>query len=79
MNLNIYLEDSLATSLSSYSKRTGESRNSIIRSAIKEWLSHHDEKKWSKSILKFKGHKKAIAFESLREDLLPPKDESPFE
>lgn len=77
MNVNIYLEDSLAKSLDNSVKKSGQSRNAIIREAIKEWLLHHEVKKWPASILNFKGIANAPTFESYRDDLLPPK-EDPF-
>lgn len=77
MNLNIYLEDALANSLNQCVKETGQSRNALIREAIKEWLTHHLTKKWPNSIMKFKGISGVEPFESHRNDLLPP-DEDPF-
>ena len=38
MNINIYLEDSLADSLNHYVKETGQSRNAIIREAVQEYI-----------------------------------------
>ena len=75
MNINIYLEDLLAKSLNHYVKQSGQTRNAIIREAIKEWLAQHEIKKWPNSILKFKGVREAAAFESYRSDLLPPKED----
>ena len=77
MNVNIYLEDALAKSLNQCVEQMGQSRNAIIREAIKEWIIQHEIKKWPASILKFQGIQNSIAFESYREDLLPP-EEDPF-
>jgi hypothetical protein len=78
MNINIYLEDALAKSLNQCVTQSGQSRNAIIREAIKEWVAQHEVKKWPNSILAFQGIRDSVAFESYRDDLLPPK-ESPFE
>lgn len=77
MNINIYLEDKLAKSLNYYVKETGQSRNAIIREAVKEYITSHQEKKWPDSVLKYKGTKNTKAFESHRDELTPPK-EDPF-
>lgn len=77
MNINIYLEDNLAQSLDKYVKLSGHTRNAVIREAIREWVTHHELKKWSNSILKFQGIPDITPFEAHRKDLLPP-DEDPF-
>lgn len=77
MNINIYIETTLAKELKNASKDTGKTRNAIIREAIKDWIEHHQVKQWPKSILKFKGITGIKSFESSREDLLPP-PEDPF-
>lgn len=77
MNVNIYLEEALAKSLNQCVKQTGQSRNAIIREAVKEWIMHHQITKWPASIVNYKGMPEFPAFESHRNDLLPP-DEDPF-
>jgi hypothetical protein len=75
MNVNVYLEDTLAHQLGRYAKSIHKPRNMIIREAVKEWLAHHEMKKWPKSILNFKGYPDFPAFESLRSDLHPSKED----
>lgn len=77
MNMNIYLEDSLAKSLNQSVKQTGQTRNAIIREAIHEWILHHGVKKWPASVLNYKGISKFEPFEATRNELLPP-DEDPL-
>ncbi len=77
MNINIYLEDSLAKSLNSHVKETGQSRNAIIREAVKDYIISHQVTKWPDSVLKYKGTKNIESFESHRDELTPPK-EDPF-
>lgn len=79
MNINVYIEETLSDQLNFYSKNLHKSRNAIIREAIKEWLDHHQKQlqSWPDSILKFKGISDTLAFESLRDELLPPL-EDPF-
>lgn len=78
MNINIYLEDDLAKSLNQIVKGSGQSRNAVIREAVREYIILHEEKKWPSSIVNYKGTKGITPFESQRDDLLPPK-EDPFE
>jgi len=78
MNINIYLEETLAKSLNQCVKQTGASRNAIIREAINEWILHHQVKHWPTSILNFKGVAKTPSFESFRDELTPPSDENPL-
>jgi hypothetical protein len=75
MNINIYLEDTVAKTLGQCAKRSGSSRNAIIREAIKEWIQHHEVKKWPASILKFNGMQAFPSFESYRDNLLPPSED----
>lgn len=75
MNVNVYFEDSLAHQLGQYAKILHKPRNTIIREAVKEWIAHHEIKKWPKSILNFTGCSDFAAFESTRKELLPPKED----
>lgn len=77
MNLNVYLEDALASELNEYAKSAGHSRNAVIREAVKEYIVQHKVKVWTNTILQYEGIPDAVPFESYRDDLLPP-DESPL-
>jgi len=74
MNINVYLEDSLAKSINQFAKQLGVSRKAIVREAIKEWIQNHEVRKWPVTVLKFQGLNNAPQFESFRDDLLPPKE-----
>lgn len=78
MNVNIYLEDELAKQLDELAKITGRSRNMLIREAVRDWIKYHNTKQWPKAVLNFKGCKDMPPFESLRNELIAPK-EDPFE
>lgn len=75
MNVNIYLEENLAHQLDEYIEQSGTKRNAVIREAIKEWLARHQPQKWPDCIMNFKGDPDFPAFESFRENLLPPKED----
>lgn len=75
MNIGLYLEQPLAVQIQRYADKIGSTRNAIIRMAIKDWLKEHDAPRWPKSVLNFKGVSDFPAFESQRENLLPPNDD----
>lgn len=77
MNVNIYLEDTLAEQLKQASKETGQPRNAIVREAIRAWILSHQVNAWPASILKFQGCPDWPAFEKTRDELLNP-PEDPF-
>jgi len=72
MNINIYIEDKLAEQLSKYAERFHRKKNSIVREAIRDWLTRHTERKWSNTILQFDGIKEFPDVKELRKDLLEP-------
>lgn len=78
MNINLYLEDSLAQELAVESKRTGKARNTLIRMAIKEFLAHQLAHQWPRVVLDFQGVEEFTPFETYRSELKKPK-EDPFE
>lgn len=77
MNINIYLEDYLGKEITKQATVLGKSRNTIIREAIKDWLTHHEEHEWPACIQTFQGCEESKPFESYRNELTPPK-EDPF-
>jgi predicted transcriptional regulator len=77
MNLNIYLEDTLAKQLTEQAAEREESRNALIREAIREWLERHQSKKWSHAIRAFRAVPEMPPFEDYRSELKEPK-EDPF-
>lgn len=77
MHFNLYIDDETGTELNNIVQRSGESRNAIIRHAIKAWITHHNQPQWPDNILQFEGLADFSSFESYRNDLLPPA-EDPF-
>ncbi|MFI4957278.1 MAG: ribbon-helix-helix domain-containing protein [Gammaproteobacteria bacterium] len=78
MNLNIYLEDALAKQVAMQAKLLGETRNAIIRLAIREFLAHHQATQWPHAVQTFLGMPSFPSFEDYRSELKSPK-EDPFE
>jgi len=78
MNINIYLEDELGQNLGNFVQKSGKTRNSIIREAIKDYIARQSSSQWSEKILGFEGIGEGIEFESYRDDLLSPDDNGVF-
>ncbi|AFZ52855.1 CopG family transcriptional regulator [Cyanobacterium aponinum UTEX 3222] len=78
MNFNIYLEDELANDLIVIAKKSGKTRNSLVREAIHEYVNKQHHLQWSEKILNFNGVDDGIEFESYRDELLSPNDKGIF-
>jgi len=72
MNFNIYLDDETGSQLASAADQSGESRNALIRKAVREWLGRHAKPQWPDSVLDFKGMAEISPFEAKRDTLNPP-------
>lgn len=72
MNFNIYLDDETARRLTAVSQTRHQPRNALIRQAVREWLSRHDEHRWPEEVLAFEGLDDMPAFEANRDRLIAP-------
>lgn len=72
MNLNIYLDDQTGQQLVMAAKRTGETKNALIRKAVSEWLARYNQPTWPEEVLSFNGIADAPPFESGRDYLAEP-------
>jgi predicted transcriptional regulator len=75
MHFNIYLDKETAERLNATAAQTQESRNSLIRKAIKSWLDQSQAEQWPVEVLKFEGIEKMASFESTRKELLPANED----
>jgi len=78
MNFNLYLDEKTAGELNRTAKTLGETRSGLIRKALREWL---DKKTlgcpaWPPQILEWTGAPGMRPFESWRDELLPPREDS---
>jgi len=79
MNFNVYFEDELGAKLEAISRKSGQSRNALIREAVREFLHRYEPSEWSESIKKFSGlEQEGINFESYRDELVLLEDEGIF-
>ena len=72
MNFNLYLDNKTGLQLNQLAKRSGESRNALVRQAISDWLNRHDNPQWPKEVLAFKGMAGMPRFETSRANLRQP-------
>jgi predicted transcriptional regulator len=72
MNFNIYLDDETGEQLNQVAKQAGESRNSLVRQAVSDWLSRHGKPQWPDEVLAFNGLAAMPSFEASRDKLIPP-------
>ena len=75
MNINIYLEDQLGQDLAKCAQSTGQSRNSIVRDALKQWIQSYHNHQWSDDIMQFNGIRDFLTFESHRDELISSKED----
>ena len=67
MHINLYLDDQTGMRLQALAARRGESRNALIRQALKEWIELHSDKAgWPPEIMAFGGMSEIEPFESTR-------------
>ena len=72
MNFNLYLDDKTGLQLNQLAKRSGESRNALIRQALSDWLNKHDKPHWPDEVLAFQGMAGMPRFEAGRARLKQP-------
>ncbi len=72
MNFNIYLDEATGRQLVAAAEQSAETKNALIRKAVREWLARHCNAQWPDEVLSFNGVAKLPPFESGRENLRPP-------
>lgn len=75
MHFNIYLDDATGQQLTALAQQVGESRNALIRKAVRDWLSRQSQPQWPDAVLNFKGMADVPRFEDHRDRLKPPVDD----
>jgi len=74
MTFSVYLDKNLASKLNRAAKRSGQTRNAVIRRALAEWLGSHRVGEWPEAIAGFRGIRNAARFEAYRKNLKPPRE-----
>ena len=75
MNFNIYLDDETGQRLIALAEKQGESRNALIRKAVKNLLDRPVRPKWPESVLKHEGFSDFPDVRGTGNELLPPSDD----
>lgn len=74
MNFSIYIDDSLYNELKESAENMNITRNSIIKSALVDWLERHRQSRWRKTIMECRVGDDFPDVEELRKELLPPRE-----
>jgi len=72
MNFNIYLDDETGRQLNNVAEQAGETRNALIRQAVRECLNRRGKPNGPDAVLAFKGMADMPLFEASRDRLKPP-------
>ena len=75
MHFNVYIDDETGQQLTHSAKQVGESRNSLIRRAVSDWLERQGKPHWPDEVLNFKGMANMVLFEGSRSRLKPPAED----
>lgn len=73
MHFNIYVDDDTGQQLKSLAEKKGETRNALIRRALREWMQDNAVAAgWPSIVQGFQGIAETPPFEALRGELKPP-------
>jgi hypothetical protein len=73
MNFNVYLDEQAVERLNALARKTGTTRNALIREAVAHLLDKKAKTGWPQAVMEFGGDPRAPAFESTRRGLRPPR------
>ena len=76
VNFNVYVDDVTADKLKRLARKTGASRNALVREAIAVYLER-GASEWRAIVMEFDGDARVRAFETARAELSAPVDD-PF-
>jgi predicted transcriptional regulator len=72
MHFNVYMDDQTGQQLNAAAQQQGQTRNTLIRAAVKDWLTRQNQPKWPNEVLDFQGMADMPPFEERREQLKRP-------
>jgi hypothetical protein len=72
MHFNVYIDDQTGQKLTEAAKQCGETRNALIRTAVREWLARRTTSQWPEVVRDFEGMPDMPPFEEGRDRLKPP-------
>jgi hypothetical protein len=74
MTFSIYLDEKLVDQFNELARKSGKSRNALIREALTEWIARRKRSQWPSEVLNFKGVKGFPRFEDDRKLLKAPRE-----
>jgi hypothetical protein len=72
MHFNVYIDDQTGQQLNATAEQSGQTRNALIREAVREWLAHRNKPQWPEAVMDFTGMPDMPPFETGRDQLKPP-------
>lgn len=72
MHFNVYMDDQTGQQLNAAAQQQGQTRNALIRAAVRDWLARQSQPNWPEEVLSFQGMVDMPPFEAGREQLIPP-------
>lgn len=72
MHFNVYIDDQTGQQLNAAAQQQGQTRNALIRAAVRDWLARQNQPIWPDEVLDFQGMADMPPFEAGREQLKPP-------
>jgi predicted transcriptional regulator len=72
MHFNIYLDDATGARLNELAQQAGQTRNALIRQAVRDWLDHRLRPHWPEAVRDFEGEPDLLAFEAGRDATRQP-------
>lgn len=72
MHFNVYMDDETGQQLNDAALQQGQTRNALIRAAVRDWLARRNQPNWPAEVLDFAGLPEMQPFEAGREQLTPP-------
>jgi predicted transcriptional regulator len=77
MNFSVHLSDELVRRLNQTARKSGRTRNALIREALADWLARRWPSEWPAEVASFRGVGEFSRFEENRKELKTPR--SPFD
>ena len=71
MQVNINFNDRITQLLNAAAEKQGESRDTLIRRAVNEWLARNSLSQWPEEVLAFKGLSDLPLLEASRDKFAP--------
>lgn len=72
MHFNVYIDDQTGQQLTAAAQQSGQTRNALIRNAVRDWLVRQNKPQWPDVVMDFTSVNDMPPFEAGRDQLKPP-------